>query len=73
VPTGLRRHDCNYIARRHALIPAAVSFADALVPEEERGKQKWSKLFSKRMAELMREPETGEQGFNGAQQKGGSA
>ena len=47
-------HSCAYIQLRNLLIPTAAAFADLKVPDD-RGGRRWSRLFSKRMAELMRE------------------
>jgi hypothetical protein len=62
VPTGLHVHNCDYVARRNSLIPAAEAFANARVPPDERVKQTWARLFSRQMAKLMAEPQNGSGG-----------
>jgi hypothetical protein len=52
VPTGLHRHDCEYVRLRNSLLSQAESFANSKVPEDPGGRL-WSRAFNQRMEKLM--------------------
>jgi hypothetical protein len=57
--TGLNVHNCQYRKQRDALIPIAVAFANLLFDVDERGQRLWSRVFTRELNRLMREPENG--------------
>jgi hypothetical protein len=59
VSNGLHVHSCLYVKQRTALISVAELYANARVLPEDRGKKLWSRIFHRRIDELMREKQNG--------------
>ena len=57
-PTGLNKHDCEYVARRNALIPDAVEEVGGEIDSKKTGKAlvaEWGRRFMEAMDRLNQE------------------